>query len=803
MTRTLYRRLAGMMQGGGTILWVSLLLPLLLSACTLSMEEYLVTEEKKGIEEPYTEVTPFGEFTYQYRKNVTSLNGKPQEYIAMMNDSVIWFMDNLPSKWIPKEGNYIAANCSRIMPTGVSGRVVSVTREAGMIRVEHVQATEEEVFEFMSVSIDFDYDTPNVNDLDSVEALTRGMIMQDSVVIDMSLFDRMENSYTRAPTENKKDTTITWSYTRDWKNFGITVNYSNTQHRKFHLFDDGHGKKEEWTDTYEIVNWDVQAELGFSGGGNAYENFKNPGDFDEHLNKVKEHLKLMGNNATETLKMKTKGLCIPIPGTAFSVIIDFDASFYWELRGFVHNKFHYVSPVVRRGYTIVTDENGKKIKTPVEDQWPADAELKDIPNKIGTWKNDVAGTRIILSDVYFGGSFDIYGRVRGGVGFIVGKKYAGAGLVIGLEGKIGFKGECSFDYLGTGVDEYTIIDKEKQWLEPYAQLNAYIEGVAVVAGEKVDLGGTTFTLLGTDWKTNLNAAVNSKYCSKSYKGVHKKDENGNKIFGAEIKAKTGFKKLESFLLFPQSDAIADSRKKKACIRIYPNGLNSKQYATVEYDSEEPIKAGKTYEFVANTLDLDLPDAENYYIVPGIMDKSNKIVTEFRNNVMVLTKAEPRIESTKVVQWYGEPLSKETFEEYVKKNPMLKYFKHTDFVEYAFTTVVNIKNASLIDKWGLNFKVYDEGNKNKLFLNRDVDVITGRGNTKVGKYSVISSFIMNRIPKNSNDWPTIIVQPYFDAVEGQNIERMDGAISKPYPLNYPYERENGAYTIGTTEYINID
>ena len=103
MTRTLYSRLAGMMQGGGTILWVSLLLPLLLSACTLSMEEYLVTEEKKGIEEPYTEVTPFGEFTYQYRKNVTSLNGKPQEYIAMMNDSVIWFMDNLPSKWIPKD----------------------------------------------------------------------------------------------------------------------------------------------------------------------------------------------------------------------------------------------------------------------------------------------------------------------------------------------------------------------------------------------------------------------------------------------------------------------------------------------------------------------------------------------------------------------------------------------------------------------------------------------------------------------------------------------------------------------------
>ena len=52
-----------MMQGGGATSWISLLLPLLLSACTLSMEEYIVTEEKKGVDEPYTEVTPYGEVT--------------------------------------------------------------------------------------------------------------------------------------------------------------------------------------------------------------------------------------------------------------------------------------------------------------------------------------------------------------------------------------------------------------------------------------------------------------------------------------------------------------------------------------------------------------------------------------------------------------------------------------------------------------------------------------------------------------------------------------------------------------------
>jgi hypothetical protein len=152
-----------MMQGGGTILWVSLLLPLLLSACTLSMEEYLVTEEKKGVDEPYTEVTPYGEVTYQYRKNVLPLNGRPLEYMAMMNDSVIWFMDNLPSKWMPKEGNYIAANCSRTIPTGIHAKVRSVTRENGMIRVEFQPAPQEEVFEYLTADIDLGYDVPNVN----------------------------------------------------------------------------------------------------------------------------------------------------------------------------------------------------------------------------------------------------------------------------------------------------------------------------------------------------------------------------------------------------------------------------------------------------------------------------------------------------------------------------------------------------------------------------------------------------------------------------------------------------------------
>ena len=110
---------------------------ILLSSCELSMMEYVVPEDQIGVDEPHTVVNEYGEFTYQYNDNVTPLNGEPQNYIVNMNDSVIWFMDNLPKKWIPKAGEYIAANCSLTIPLGLCSKVRSVTREAGTIRVEY------------------------------------------------------------------------------------------------------------------------------------------------------------------------------------------------------------------------------------------------------------------------------------------------------------------------------------------------------------------------------------------------------------------------------------------------------------------------------------------------------------------------------------------------------------------------------------------------------------------------------------------------------------------------------------------
>ena len=147
------------------------ILLMMMTSCILSMEEFIVPEDQKGKDEPCTEVSPYGEVTYQYHDNVTSLNGEPQGYIAMMNDSVIWFMDNMPDKWVPKEGHFIAANCSQTIPLGLCAKVRSVFRENGMIRVEYEPAEKEEVFKSLEIRLDFEYIIPGVSDFepDSIE----------------------------------------------------------------------------------------------------------------------------------------------------------------------------------------------------------------------------------------------------------------------------------------------------------------------------------------------------------------------------------------------------------------------------------------------------------------------------------------------------------------------------------------------------------------------------------------------------------------------------------------------------------
>ena len=183
-------------------LFIFAIVALCFCGCTLMMDDFDIPEEEKGKDEPYTEVLPIGNVTYKYDEKTTPLNGRAQDYIAMYNDSVVYLMDNIPSEWIPKVGGYVAANTTRKTPLGISGRVTSVTRENGLIRVDHVPATRDEVFDVFKAEFDFSFTMPSLEEYDSLEYAENGLMLNDSTYVDMNFFERITgDTVTRADTE--------------------------------------------------------------------------------------------------------------------------------------------------------------------------------------------------------------------------------------------------------------------------------------------------------------------------------------------------------------------------------------------------------------------------------------------------------------------------------------------------------------------------------------------------------------------------------------------------------------------------
>jgi len=129
----------------------------LLTGCTLSMEEWVETEEQKGYDEVETVENDFYKLDYEYKKTTRSLTADIQKYIAQVEaDSIIYFLDNTPADWLPQTGGYVVANCCENFPMGLMGRVLSVENTGGLIRVVTTEADIEDCFEDFDFELDAD-----------------------------------------------------------------------------------------------------------------------------------------------------------------------------------------------------------------------------------------------------------------------------------------------------------------------------------------------------------------------------------------------------------------------------------------------------------------------------------------------------------------------------------------------------------------------------------------------------------------------------------------------------------------------
>jgi hypothetical protein len=448
---------------------------ILLSACTLSMEEYIVKEEMKGVDEPHTEVTPYGEVTYKYRKNVLPLNGQPQEYIAMMNDSVIWFMDNIPTKWIPREGQYIAANCSQTIPLGLCSRVLSVTREGGMIRVEYEPADENDVFETLVTRLDFEYILPNLGNLDdstATRAVNRsGFWKNDSTFVDMSFYD---DPKTRAD-EGLKPETTNWGFYKYFdlvnnKQLYLDVKFKSTEYVIVHQHKDlDNDYLEEWNDSYSEREYELLIGYGNDpeSASKSLQSF--PATYGEArgLLGVIKDTKLAKKAMDNEKKIKEISPVASLPSFPFGVLFRLDVTVGYSLMGYGHIRYRQRTQPNRVGY-IIRGKDKEELDEPV----------------------DISGKEPFADydDIYFGGSADIWLRGRVGIGVLVGNAGGGVGGVVGAQLQGGFKAQLETEDLSN----YTIVDRQNFKAGLYLTLSGFGEGIVKVGPWTTSLGDFMF-----------------------------------------------------------------------------------------------------------------------------------------------------------------------------------------------------------------------------------------------------------------------------------------------------------------------
>ncbi len=132
--------------------------------CTLMMddlekEEENVDLETVGFDKPYTEKTEFGDVTFQYGDSTQVLRKKALDYLVEVDhDTILYFSDNIPKDLLVPVGKYVSMGCNEKLRHGLCSKVISLTKENGMFRMETTRVCQTKVYKQFDVDISLDYD---------------------------------------------------------------------------------------------------------------------------------------------------------------------------------------------------------------------------------------------------------------------------------------------------------------------------------------------------------------------------------------------------------------------------------------------------------------------------------------------------------------------------------------------------------------------------------------------------------------------------------------------------------------------
>ncbi len=183
-----------------------LVVALVLTGCSLSMEEYLTPMEDRGKEEPYTVETEYGSLTYQFRDSVNYVTENVQDYIERVeSDTILYFKGDTPKKWLPYAGCKLAASISHVLPYGLNSKVLSVQKMGDLYRVATTHVSIDDVYESLDYCFDVERDVPPI-DINDPETYNDKCYekLNDSTVVYWSDWDE-EKVVSRADEDYEKE----------------------------------------------------------------------------------------------------------------------------------------------------------------------------------------------------------------------------------------------------------------------------------------------------------------------------------------------------------------------------------------------------------------------------------------------------------------------------------------------------------------------------------------------------------------------------------------------------------------------
>ncbi len=782
------------------------LLPWALSSCVLTMEDYtLIPEDERGIGQPYTYSDSLVTCTYEFNPGVTPLTDEAINYVVGAQDSTIFFLDNLPEKWLPKVGGYVSAGNSRKFPYGLGHRVTNVQHANGMYAVTLTQATPDDIFKELDIKASLDaYEVPGYYiEEETPDTLfdENGNVLQifypDTTASNEAAVRRGLHRFTRADAESTTleldpsgNGLIDWRYvdsgnnpqkpdTRVEKqkvhqsviehdfsfsmpgNIGLSFNYKQESTNTITSWYEENKKKKtstQWSQNEVVETTTLTGGLQLEGGVDAADFFKKtPMDIpSETWYKICEktrHLKV--HPGTMVFKPQLHNITIPflIGPVPFAFVVRFDASLNLVAGGTITYEATTTSDVWRT--TVTTTDGERKEKTKL----------------IKKGHSDNAKTS-------FTGHGGVELSLRVAVGVMCGIRGNGVGLDIGAGLKSSFKFESEVNPISSlteSMNEARIV-LEASWV---FDAEAFVD----LFGNNVWNGRYTIkTVKFLDKSTYFSPRIDHQWTNGSHRYIYDSDKKATVHHVRNL----CFSQLWTGVFAPGGNI-------RPVMRVYKGPLENYDYTELK-----PVKSSKgtakdgQYQVTPKVdykFEYDADPTDELHFVPALYCEANGKTYEMRK------------ETVSAGEQQGDPIVEhiEAYQESVNEDKDWTEDRNgTPYDTYHIADVVRLERTQNIWEAGVYIDLVDSNGKvrfrklkQKMLEANDIDGLLQPGDYKFRFYFSIPAsgrwhYVFEQL-ESMPVYPILTIAPYTVIYRGPDVGTEEVKYrSRQIYLRYPYK-----------------